>query len=200
MSEPFLETILMTFIPLFAIMNPFISVPLFLSLTRRQKQKEKHLIALEAVGIAGALLFVFLFFGQGILSLLSISLASMQVAGGVILLIMGLELVLGISFPREKNAARKVPPAALILGTPLITGPGVITTTLLLVGQHGLVITGIGAALALFSTWVVLRYSDVVEKHIGETGSELLSRIMGLLLVAVAVQFAATGLKALFFA
>ncbi|MFH1246798.1 MAG: MarC family protein, partial [Candidatus Micrarchaeota archaeon] len=112
--------------------------------------------------------------------------------------IMGLELVLGISFPREKDVIKKVPPAALIIGTPLITGPGVITTTILLSGQYGILITGVAAFLALVASWLVLRYSHIITKVIGETGSELLSRIMGLLLVAVAAQFALTGIGAAF--
>ncbi|MDP3742011.1 MAG: MarC family protein [Candidatus Micrarchaeota archaeon] len=193
-----LDAILKAFIPLFAIMDPFISVPVFLSLTRKDTQEKKNLIAAEAVGIAAFLLFVFLIFGQGLLSALGISIASMQIAGGILLGIMGLELVLGISFPREKDKIKRVPPAALIIGTPLITGPGVITTAILLAGEYGALTTAIAAVLALSLSWLVLRYSHLVTKLIGETGSELLSRIMGLLLVAVAAEFALTGLKALF--
>ncbi len=193
-----LDAIVKAFIPLFAIMDPFISVPVFLSLTRKDKQEKKNLIASEAVGIAALLLFVFLIFGQGLLTVLGISIGSMQIAGGILLAIMGVELVLGISFPREKDKIKRVPPAALIIGTPLITGPGVITTTILLVGQYGMLTTAIAAVLALALSWLVLRYSHFVTKLIGETGSELLSRIMGLLLVAVAAQFALTGVKALF--
>lgn len=193
-----LADILKAFIPLFAIMDPFISVPVFLSLTRKDNQEKKNLIALEAVGIAALLLFVFLVFGQGLLDVLGISIASMQIAGGVLLAVMGVELVLGISFPKEKDRIKRVPPAALIIGTPLITGPGVITTTILLAGQYGAIVTAIAAVLALGLSWLVLRYSHFVTKLIGETGSELLSRIMGLLLVAVAAQFALTGIRAAF--
>ncbi|MBI4406611.1 MarC family protein [Candidatus Micrarchaeota archaeon] len=200
MSEiAFIETVVRAFIPLFAIMDPFISVPVFLSLTRKETSDKKNLIALEAVGIAALLLFVFLIFGQGLLAVLGITLGAMQAAGGVLLGIMGIELVLGISFPREKEKTRRVPPAALIIGTPLITGPGVITTSILLASEYGQVATGVAAFLALLATWIVLRLSPVITKLVGETGSELLSRIMGLLLVAVAVQFASTGLRALFF-
>lgn len=193
-----LADILKAFIPLFAIMDPFISVPVFLSLTRKDTQEKKNLIALEAVGIAALLLFVFLIFGQGLLDVLGISIASMQIAGGVLLAVMGIELVLGISFPREKDKIKRVPPAALIIGTPLITGPGVITTTILLAGQYGAIVTAVAAVLALALSWLVLRYSHFVTRLIGETGSELLSRIMGLLLVAVAAQFALTGIRAAF--
>ncbi len=194
----FLELVGRAFIPLFAIMDPFISVPVFISLTRRDNIEKKNLIALEAVGIAGLLLFVFLVFGQSLLGFLGVTIASMQIAGGVLLGIMGLELVLGLSFPREKDKIRKVPPAALIIGMPLITGPGVITTAILLVGQYGAVVTAVAALLALFLSWLILRHSHIVTDLIGETGSELLSRIMGLLLVAVAAQFALTGIKGAF--
>ncbi len=194
----FIEAVIRVFLPLFAIMDPFISVPVFISLTRRETRDKKRLIALEAVGIAALLLFVFLIFGQGLLDFLGITIASMQIAGGILLGIMGLELVLGISFPREKDRIKKVPPAALILGTPLLTGPGVITTTILLSGQYGLIVTAFAAVLALVASWLVLRYSQFVTNLIGETGSELLSRIMGLLLVAIAVQFTLTGIGAAF--
>ncbi len=193
-----LDVLVKAFIPLFAIMDPFISVPVFLALTRKETAEKKQLIASEAVGIAALLLFVFLIFGQSLLDGLGISIASMQLAGGVLLGIMGLELVLGLSFPREKDRIKKVPPAALIVGMPLITGPGVITTTILLAGQFGIVVTAVAALLALCATWLILRNSDIVTKLIGETGSELMSRIMGLLLVAVAAQFVLTGIRAAF--
>ncbi|MFH0713066.1 MAG: MarC family protein [Candidatus Micrarchaeota archaeon] len=190
------EVFIRVFIPLLAIMDPFVSLPVFLSLTRKENVKKKHLIALEAVAIAGGLLFVFLFFGQSILSALGITFGSMQVAGGIVLGVMGLELVLGLSFPREKEKIKKVPPAALIIGTPVLSGPGVITTAIILSGQYGIWITAAAALLALVTTWAILRYSDIINNVIGETGTELLSRIMGLLLIAVAVQFALAGLKA----
>jgi len=193
-----LDVLVKAFIPLFAIMDPFISVPVFLALTRKETAEKKQLIASEAVGIAALLLFVFLIFGQSLLDGLGISIASMQLAGGVLLGIMGLELVLGLSFPREKDRIKKVPPAALIVGMPLITGPGVITTTILLAGQFGIAVTAVAALLALCATWLILRNSDIVTKLIGETGSELMSRIMGLLLVAVAAQFVLTGIRAAF--
>jgi len=191
-----IENVLRVFIPLLAIMDPFISVPVFISLTRREKADKQNLIASEAIGIAALLLFVFLIFGNGLLTVLGISIPALQVAGGLILALMGLELVLGLSFPKDNSRVKRVPPAALIVGTPLLTGPGVITTTILLSNQYGQLVTAIAAILALLVSWLVLRYSHLLTKLIGETGSELLSRIMGLLLVTVAAQFALTGLKA----
>ncbi len=194
----FFESIVRAFITIFAIMDPFISVPIFLSLTRKDSATKKRLIAMEAVGIAGGLLFLFLLFGQGLLTVLGISLDSMQIAGGIILTIMGIELVLNVSFPKEKGKSKKVSPAAVVLGTPLLTGPGVITTAIILSGQYGILVTAIAAILALAFTWFILRHSDSVTKLIGETGTELLSRIMGLLLVAIAVQFILSGIKGVF--
>ncbi len=194
----FIEAVIRTFFPLLAIMDPFISTPTFLALTRNETAEKKHSIAFQAVFIAAIVLFVFLFFGQQLLSILSITLSSMQIAGAIVLLILGLELVLGLSFPREKATIKNVPPAALVIGTPLITGPGVITTTILFVSQYGLIVTAVSSIFALLVTWLVLRYSHMLNKLIGANGTEILSRIMGLLLIAVAAQFAVAGIKGSF--
>ncbi len=190
------QVFIQTFVPILAIMDPFLSVPIYLSLTKGMSQEEKNAVAKEAVLVAGIVLFAFLFLGNSILHSLGIKLSALQVGGGIVLMLMGLQLVLGIKFKDEEKAGHSS--AGLILGTPLITGPGVITTTLIFSNQYGTPIEGLlpviaAAATALILTWLIIRNSQIVQKLMGEDGIRILSRVMGLLLVATAVQFMANG-------
>ena len=97
------EAVLKSFVLLYIIMDPFASVPLFLSLTRSFKPKEVLRSADNAVIVAGALLFTFLFFGNSILSVFDVSFSSFQIAGGIILLLMALEIVIGLRLTRVPN-------------------------------------------------------------------------------------------------
>ncbi len=93
-----LEEIIKSFLSLFVIMSAFASIPVFLSLTRKMDDKQKAQAVSYAVGIAAVVLFVFLFFGQAILSVFGIDFQSLKIAGGIVLSILGVELVLGLSF------------------------------------------------------------------------------------------------------
>ncbi|MEM3401927.1 MAG: MarC family protein [Candidatus Hadarchaeales archaeon] len=189
-----LAEILKCFVSLFVIMGPFASIPVFISVTKTMKEKSISAAAFQAIAIAALLLYIFLFLGPLILLAFGISFDSLRVAGGIVLSILGVELVLGISLAGKRY--RYSPPIVLI-GTPLLTGPGVIVTTMLFVKMYGFLITGIGAAGALFLSWLILWLSHHISKILGRYGVEILSRITGILLVAVAVEFAVEGLKAM---
>lgn len=194
----FIASALASFIALFAIMDPFVSLPAFLSFTHKEKPTVKEKVAREAITIAGALLFVFLFLGRPILDVLGISIHAMQIAGALILGLLGLELILGISFKTEKVKKSEMPPYAVLLGTPLITGPGVITTTILLVDKFGMAPVFLAAILSLVLIWLVFKQANLIERALGVNGLKIFSRVMGLIIVAIAVQFAISGIKAAF--
>ena len=194
----FITNVLAAFIALFAIMDPFISLPAFLSFTYKEKPVVKEKVAREAIMIAGVLLFIFLFLGRPVLDLLGISIHAMQIAGALILALLGMELILGISFKTEKVKKSEMPPYAVLLGTPLITGPGVITTTVLLVDKLGMAPVFLAALLSLGIIWLGFKQANLIEKMLGVNGLKIFSRVMGLIIVAIAVQFAITGVKAAF--
>ncbi len=189
-----LEEVLKSFLSLFVIMAPFASIPVFLSVTEGMKEGQKTRAASHAVGIAAIVLFAFLFLGQAILSIFRIDFQSLKIAGGIVLSVLGVELVLGLSPARKKY---KFSPAVVLIGTPLLSGPGVIVTTVIFVQEYGHIITAIAALAALVLSWLTLWSSRYFVKLLGKLGVEITSRVTGILLVAVAVEFVVTGVKAI---
>jgi len=190
-----LEEVLKAALSLFVIMSPFTSIPVFLSVTKGMDKGQRARTIFYAVGIAAIVLFAFLFFGQAILSVFRIDFTSLKIAGGIVLSILGIELVLDLSFIRRRY---KYSPAIVLLGTPLLTGPGVIVTTVIFVEEYGYIITIIAALAALASSWITLWCSRYLVKVLGKYGVDIASKVTGILLVAVAVEFVITGVKALF--
>jgi len=183
------DEILRIFLSLFVIMGPFASVPVFISVAGKSR-KDQMAIATKAVIIAAAVLFIFLFFGNYILTAFMIDFNSLRIGGGIILAILGIELALGFPTTGEK---RKYSPAAVLIGTPLLTGPGVIVTTMIFVNEYGYLATCLGAIVALFLSWAMLMLSARLIGLLGDSGVEIISTVTGILLVAVAVDFIING-------
>lgn len=198
MAIDLLSSVLACFVALFAIMDPFVSLPAYIAFTSKEKPEVKAQVARDSVLIAGGLLFVFLIFGKQLLDLLGITIPALQIGGALILTLLGVELVLGISFDNTKKKKDELPPYAVLLGTPLITGPGVITTSILLSDKFGMASVAAAAIVALFLIWLIFKQAKYIERAIGISGLKIMSKIMGVILVATAAQFAITGIKAAF--
>ena len=179
-----------SFVTLIVILDPLGSVPLFLGLTRTLDVRARNRAAYVAVLVAACVLAVFALFGQALIQYLSISLESLMVAGGVLLFIVALEMLRGgdaLAAPSEEVSVALVP-----LGTPLLAGPGAIVATIVLVRQHPealarLAVAG-GVALALAAVLIALRFSAACSRFLRPSAIHFLTRIMGLLLTAIAVQ------------
>ena len=178
------------FVTLFVIMDPIGNIPIFMSLTKGMPLKEIKRNVDNAVFVAGLLLFVFLFFGIRIFDFFHINLNSFQIAGGIILFIIGVLYVFGIS---QKIAKTHSNDLSIPIGTPLLTGPGVITTTIILVDHNGIFVTVIAASLTLLTAWLILMNSARLYGFLGEHWTNVISRVMGLLLAAIAVEFVTNG-------
>jgi len=179
------------FFAIFVAMDAFGNLPILSTLTQKLSAKERNKNVDGAVLIAAILLFIFLFFGTRILQYFGVSIDSFKIAGGIILLIIGIKIVLGVSLREER--AKKYEIAAVPLATPLITGPAVITVILLLVNQFGYLLTLIASLLNLLITWVVLRQTALLFRLFGRQGSDVIARIMGLILTALAIEFIKQG-------
>jgi len=180
------------FIVFLVIMDPFSSLPTFLSLTKNMKNSARANAAKKAILVAALPIIFFTITGTWILDLLSISITSFKIAGGIVLALLGLELVMGFSFSKEKrNDALS---AAVVIGIPLITGPAVITTSILFSKQIGILQTILPAMAALAVVWTILRASNIISRFLGKQGIEIVSRIMGLLLVAIGISFIQHGI------
>jgi multiple antibiotic resistance protein len=186
-----MEGILEAFITLFVIMDPIGNLPLIINLTKGMPLKEVKKNIDRAIFVAAVLLFVFLFLGLRIFDFFGINLDSFQIAGGIILLIIGIMYVFGSSlkYVKHHGADLSVP-----IGTPLLTGPGVITTTVILVKENGTLVTVIAAFLTLLATWLILINSSKLYKILGEHWTNVISRIMGIVLAAIAVKFITNGI------
>ncbi|GAA3826230.1 MarC family protein [Nocardioides panacisoli] len=185
-------------VTLFVIMDPVGTVPIFLSLTAGRSPATAKRAAWQAVAVSFFVITLFAFFGQRILDYLGISLPALQCAGGLLLLLVALELLTGKE--EEASAAGDVNIALVPLGTPLLAGPGAIVATMLFVQQIdsfadltavALGIVGVHAAL-----WLAMRFSLPILRLIREGGVLLVTRIAGLLLSAIAVQLVADAVRA----
>ncbi len=186
------------FVTLFVIMDPVGTVPIFLSLTSGRSPASARRAAWQAVAVSFFVITVFAFFGQQILGYLNISLAALQGAGGLLLLLVALELLTGND--KEPTAATGTNVALVPLGTPLLAGPGAIVATMLFSRRvHAwpdFVAVSLGIVLVHLCLWIVMRYSLPILRLIRESGVLLVTRIAGLLLSAIAVQLIADSVRA----
>ncbi len=194
--EDFISLVLVSFATLFVIMDPFPSVIQFLVHTKNSSDAERRACATKAVVIAGALAVFFLFVGPVLLSSLHITLSDFKVAGGIILLLLGIETVLGISIGNHNTKSKKedLNDVAVLIATPLLTGPGLVTSLIVLSRDNGTVPTVIALALALLVSWLVLLNSVRIRKIAGEQFIRILAKIIGLVLLALGVAYIKNGL------
>jgi multiple antibiotic resistance protein len=186
------------FITLFVIMDPPGAIPLFLSLTHGLSPRQRRRAAWQATLVAFAVIVVFALFGRQILDYLHITLPALQCAGGLLLLLVALELLTGRE--QDLSAQRDVNVALVPLGTPLLAGPGAIVATMVFaervddIADFNAIAGGvIGVHVVL---WLTLRYSTLIVRLIRESGILLVTRISGLLLSAIAVQLIADSVRA----
>ncbi|OIQ76190.1 hypothetical protein GALL_421340 [mine drainage metagenome] len=186
------------FVTLFVIMDPPGAAPIFLALVADRSSKDRKRLALQASLVAFSVITAFALFGQFILRYLNISLPAMQGAGGLLLLLVSLELLTGKESDRNANVGVNV--ALVPLGTPLLAGPGAIVATIIFVRRIDNVKEGLALALAIVLVhlllWLTLRSSTVVMRILRESGVNLVARIAGLLLSAIAVQMIADAVRA----
>lgn len=185
------KLLITSFITLLVIIDPVGNAPVFLLLTREADPIRRRRFANEAVVAAAVVIFVFAFFGNYILAYLGISIESLMVAGGILLGIVALDMMKGKVEPGESLEGANV--AFVPLGTPLLAGPGAVVASMLLIGRSetaadkAMVAVGILAALVV--VWIALRMSGTLTRLLKVTGIDLITRVMGILLAAIAVEF-----------
>ncbi|HEY9198522.1 MAG TPA: YchE family NAAT transporter [Gammaproteobacteria bacterium] len=195
------------FIGLLAIVNPIGIVPVFVGLTRNLPAAERNVIGLRASITVGAVLVVALLMGESMLRFFGISLDSFRVAGGILILLMAISMLHGGIGPTRQtseeaqDAEEKENIAVVPLGMPLLAGPGAISTIIIYShrGQgllHHALLLAIALILALL-TWLALRAAPSIADRLGRTGLNIVTRIMGLILAAIGVEFMANGIKQL---
>lgn len=188
------------FVTLLVITDPPGIVPVFIAMTADHSATERKRLAWQAAVVALGVIVVFAVFGRQILAYLGVQLPSLQAAGGLLLLLVALELLTGKADPAELERT-KANVAFVPLGTPLLAGPGAIVATMLFVQRIGSVggAVAFGAAIVavVAALWLAMRFSGVILRLLRGSGVELLTRIAGLLLSAIAVQLIVDAVRTL---
>ncbi|MCX8154081.1 MAG: MarC family protein [Candidatus Bathyarchaeota archaeon] len=181
-------------IVLFIIVDPFGNVPIFMSLTEKMTEDQKRKVFNTATLVGIILLLVFAFTGQEIFLIFGISIYSFEVAGGVLLLIIAIRILISGSMHENGESPESI--GAVPIAMPLLVGPGAITTTILNLQAYGTFVTILSVLIVLFITWIILRHLSAVYNFLGKTGAVVIARVMALLIAAMAIQYILGGISA----
>ena len=190
-----------SFTTVLVIQDPLGAIPIFLSLTSRQSTDERKRSAREATLVSLAVILVFAIFGRYILKFLGISVPALQTSGGLLLLLVALELLTDKADESPDPEAVSTNVALVPLGTPLLAGPGAIVAAMVAVESAASPVAGwTSVTAAMIAThvviWLTLRFSVALHRFLGDSAIRVLTRIFGLLLAAIAVQMIAAGVLA----
>lgn len=188
----FVSGIIYAFAALFVILDPILSVPIFAEMTKGQSPREIHKQAFIAIAVAGFLMYLFLVFNTTIFSILGLTLSTFQIAGGILLFLLGLQMALGIDIGKSKE--QKATAAGVVIGTPILCGPGAITTVMLLSKDYGMLVTFCAITLSLVATWVILYFSAGIQNLLGNVVTDIMGKVLGMLVAAIAVRIIFAGI------
>lgn len=180
-------------IALFVVVDPLGNVPIFISLTKSMNETQRKSTFRTATITGLMLLLAFALAGQQILILFGISLYSFMVAGGILLLIVAIRLLVVGGWHETLDSPEAV--GAVPIGFPLLVGPGAITTSILNLQSSGIIITLLSVLITFIIVWFVLRYVNPIYRLLGKTGSLVVTRLMALFIAAIAVQYILQGAK-----
>ncbi|MCB1356061.1 MAG: MarC family protein [Maritimibacter sp.] len=197
------DLVIPAFVTLFVVIDPIGLTPIFIALTRGATARDRRFIALRALGIAAGLLTLFGLFGLQVLAVFGITMPAFRIAGGLLLFLTALDMLFERRAQRRRDQSEPAldpteDPSVFPLATPLIAGPGAMAAMILLAGQarepldlltvHLVMVAVLAVVFALFLA------AGMLERVFGETGINVLTRLLGMLLAALAVQFVLDGL------
>lgn len=189
-----LQNLPLTFIPIFVAMDPFGLLPIFTSLTREMSAKEKHDVVRFSTLTALAISVAFVFIGQGVFSVLGITVDDFKIAGGILLLVIAIiELVGRGQRQKDPQEVGVVP-----LGIPMLVGPAVLTIVIVLIDNYGVAATVLSLVMNLTIVFVVFSAEHKITKVVGKNGLIAISKVVMLLLAAIAVMMIRLGLESYF--
>ncbi|MBF0407224.1 MAG: MarC family protein [Candidatus Riflebacteria bacterium] len=205
MSTSLLALLLSHFATILAIVDPFATAPIFIAITPNDTNESRKRMALQASAIACCVLLVFTFTGNWVFNFFGVSAAAFKVAGGLLLLSTALETLQSREStkpqsPEEKQESfEKADITVTPLAIPLLSGPGAISTVALLGANSKdyleMGIVAFAVILTMFASWIILTNSTRLMKILGQIGLKIVTRIMGLLLAGLGVQFVLSGAK-----
>lgn len=196
--------LLLVFTSIFFIVDPFAVVPSFLAMTERDPPAQRRVLAKRGAWTCAITLTLFALGGSIIFTIFGITIGAFKIAGGVLLGLNALDMVQGRRSQQRETPAEKAEGiqkediGILPLGVPMLAGPGAISTVMVLAGSKALLTTAavyVSIALTALISFYVLSAASMVERRLGQTGMRILTRLMGLVLSAIAVQFVIDGIK-----
>lgn len=187
MSEFFL-----CFVPLFVAVDPIGVVPIFINLTQQMDIERRRGIVVQTVLTATVVAFLFILVGKSILRLLGITVADFLVAGGALLFVLSLSDLLALGKREVRFDIGSL--GAVPIGVPLVVGPAVLTTAIVLVGDYGYALTFICTVLNIILAGACMWFSSGIERLIGKTGTTVISKLVSLLLAAIGVSAVRRGI------
>lgn len=182
---------ILSFIPIFVAVNIFGILPIFISLTEGISKAEKSKIIHQSVLTGTVIALVFMFIGKIVFLIMGITVSDFKIAGGILLLILSVNLLLP-GEPRKKEINTEI--GVFPLGTPLITGPAVLTTTLMMIDAYGFAPTFVSILLNMVIVLFVLNNSEKIIKILGVSGTRAFSKVIDILLTAIAVMMIRKGI------
>lgn len=186
-----MKQFLLAFIPIFVAMDAVGVLPIFIGFTEHLKKRERQKILIQSIVTAFLVGMVFLFLGKWIFKLLGILVADFKIAGGTVLLAISLRDIL------QFEKAHKLSPetmGAVPIGTPLITGPAVLTTIIIMLDSYGMSLTVFSFLVNLLIVWITFHFAQNISDFLGKAGSKAFSKIASLLLAAIAVMMIRKGI------
>ncbi|MDX9739917.1 MAG: MarC family protein [Gammaproteobacteria bacterium] len=201
-----MEALLSTFVVLFVVVDPIGLAPIFAGLTRGMERARQRRQAIRGTLLAGFILFAFFFSGDTLLRLLGVGLPAFRIAGGILLFLLAIDMIFArrsglrsTTVREQAEAASKEDVSVFPLAFPLIAGPGALTTVLLMANARSSAVEFIGMLalllLVLGMTLASLLSAPLIMRLLGETGANVISRLLGLVLAALAVQFVLDGIR-----
>jgi len=187
-----LKNIILSFIPIFVAVDAIGVLPIFVSLVEDLEQKEKTRIIFQSMLTASLLAVGFVLVGRFVFGILGITIGDFMIAGGAILFCLA---IIDIINPTKKRRMPSKDLGVVPLGTPLIVGPAVLTTSMVIVSQYGLYTTIISILLNILLAGFIFRLSFVLMRVLGDAGTKALSKITSLILAAIAVMLIRKGLQ-----
>ena len=178
-------------IVLFIIVDPFGNIPIFIGLTEKMTETQKRKVFNTACLVGFILLLVFAFTGLEIFNIFGVSIYSFEIAGGVLLLIIAIRILISGSIQESFESPESI--GAVPIAIPLLVGPGAITTTIFNLQTYEVYVTVLAVMFVIGITWFILRYLNTIYKFLGKTGSIVIARVMSLLIAAIAVQYILVG-------
>jgi multiple antibiotic resistance protein len=189
-----IKIFILSFIPLFVAIDVLGLVPIFLSLTGKMNPQEKKKLITDATLTALAVALIFLFGGRLIFNFLGITENDFRVGGGIVLLVLA---IVDLVFSSEENRKPQTTVGVVPIGIPLIIGPAVLTTLLIVVDAYGYFAAVVALLTNLFLVWLIFRNSNLIIRIMGEAGSKAFAKVAALFMAAIAIKMIRLGLTAM---